>query len=267
MIGIEWILIYLALGAFVGFVAGLLGVGGGGIMVPMLTSIFIAQGFGTDNAVHLALGTSMASIIVTSFSSLRAHNRNNAVLWPVVKSMSWGILLGTFIATFIAAKANAVYLAIFFSLFMAFVAYKMFSKSKPKAERNLLGNTSLFFSGTGLGGISALVSIGGGAISIPFLIWQNVEAKKAIGTSAALGLPIAITGTMGFAVNGWGKSYDIDYTLGFVYLPAVLLMSCTSYFLAPVGAKLAHNLPVPILKKIFAVLLLGLSVKMLFSVI
>jgi uncharacterized membrane protein YfcA len=264
---IIWYLSYPLLGAVVGIMAGLLGIGGGGIMVPVLTSLFLAQGIEADKVVHLALGTSMASIVVTSFASMRAHNRKQAVLWDIVKSMSPGIILGTFGATFIVAMASSIYLAGFFSLFMGYVSLQMFLNKKPKPGRAQVGNGAMFGAGTGIGAISALVSIGGGSLTVPFLVWQNIDMKKAIGTSAAVGLPISIAGTLGYVINGWSVSSTQDYSFGFVYLPAVLLISLCSYLTAPLGAALAHSLPVHALKKVFAVLLLGLSLKMLFSVI
>ena len=267
MLELEWILSFLVLGSFVGFMAGLLGIGGGGIMVPILTSIFLLQGVAVDNVVHLALGTSMASMVVTSYSSLRAHNSRGAVIWKVVKGMAMGILLGTFLATFLASYLSSLYLAIFFVFFMAFVSFQMFLNKQPNPSRSLAGRTGLFSAGSGIGAISALVSIGGGSLTVPYLTWQNVELKKSIGTSAAIGLPISIAGTLGYLVNGWGHSSVEAYTLGFVNLPAVLLISVTSFFMAPLGARFAHKLPVPILKKIFAVLLVILSIKMLITVL
>jgi uncharacterized membrane protein YfcA len=255
MLGIEWILLFLLLGCFVGFMAGLLGIGGGGIMVPVLTSMFLLQGVPVENVVHLALGTSMASIITTSISSLRAHHLKAAVIWPIVRSMTPGIVVGTFVAT------------IFFSMFMAYVAIQMCINKMPKAGRNLSSNTELLIAGSGIGAISAIVSIGGGSLTVPYLIRLNVDIKKAIGTSAAIGLPISIAGTLGYVINGW-ETYSMgSYTFGYVYFPAVLLISATSFFTAPFGAKLAHKLNISTLKKIFAVLLIILSIKMLISVV
>jgi len=264
---IVWVLSFLLLGAFVGFMAGLLGVGGGGIMVPVLTTLFLHQGVSAENVVHLALGTSMASIIVTSISSLRAHNAQGSVLWHVVKVMSPGIVLGTFLATFIAANASSFYLAIFFSIFMAFVSFQMFFNKRPKASRELAGNSGLILCGSGIGAVSALVSTGGGSLTVPYLVWQNVDIKKAIGTSAAIGLPISIAGTAGYIINGWLATSASNHALGFVYPSAVLLISITSFITAPFGAKLAHKLPVAVLKKVFALLLIMLSIKMLVSVL
>lgn len=263
---LELIILLLALGGVVGFMAGLLGIGGGGILVPVLTTLFLSHQIATDNVVHLALGTSMACILVTSFSSMRAHNAKGAVHWNIVKSISLGIVVGTFLATFVAARVSSLHLAIFFALFMGFVAIQMFINKKPKPNRALVGSAGMFAAGSGIGAISALVSIGGGSLTVPFLTWQNIDIKQAIGTSAAVGVPIAVAGTIGYLVNGWSNTSLDDYTLGFVNLPAVLFISLTSFFTAPIGAALAHKLPVSILKKIFAVLLVLLSIKMIFTV-
>lgn len=266
MLDFQWIAVFLLLGAVVGITAGLLGVGGGGIMVPALSAIFLAMGVPVEKAVHLALGTSMASIIVTSIASLRAHHARDGVIWDIVKHIAPGIILGTFLATFLAAYMSSLFLALFFSAFMALVSIQMFLNKKPKPSKQLAGNIGLFFAGNGIGAISALVSIGGGSLTVPYLTWQNIKLKKAIGTSAAIGLPIALAGTVGYIINGWGENNEISYTLGFVYLPAVLLISLLSFFTAPIGAQLAHTLPVSMLKKVFAGLLIVLSLKMLFSI-
>lgn len=267
MLGFESILLFSLLGVFVGIAAGLLGIGGGIIIVPSLTTLFLMQGMPVENVVHIALGTSMATIIVTSISSLRAHNKKGAVLWDVVKMIAPGIIIGTFLSTFIAAYLSSFYLAILFSVFMGYVSLQMFLNKKPKPSRKLLGAKAQFFSGTIIGSISALVSIGGGSLSVPYLIWQNIDAKKAIGTSAAIGFPIALSGTLGYVINGWEYSSVENYMLGYVSLPAFFFIAFFSYFSAPFGVKLSHALPVEVVKKIFAVLLMLLSLKMLVSVL
>ncbi len=267
MLEIEWILIFLALGSFVGFMAGLLGIGGGGIMVPALTSIFILRGVPLESVVHLALGTSMASIIVTSISSFRAHHLRNAVIWKVVKGMTLGIVAGSYLATLLVAHISSFYLALFFSVFMSYVSAQMFLNKKPEPDRELAGNSVLSIVGVGIGAISALVSIGGGTLTVPYLTWQNINIKKAIGTSAAIGFPIAIAGTLGYVINGWENTSLENYTFGYVYFPAVLVISTASFFSAPYGVSLAHKLPISVLKKIFAILLIILSIRMLFSVL
>ncbi|WP_432473245.1 sulfite exporter TauE/SafE family protein [Amphritea sp. HPY] len=264
---IELIISFVLLGSVVGFLAGLLGIGGGLVMVPVLTSLFVWQGFPLESVVHLALGTSMASIIVTSISSMRAHHKKGGVLWSVVKLIAPGIVVGAFIATFIAAKLSAVFLATFFACFLVYASAQMFLNKKPKPSRSLPGAGGLFAAGSVIGSISALVSIGGGTLTVPFLSWHNVDVKKAIGTSAAIGLPISVAGTIGYLVNGWGVDIAGDYIFGYINLQAVILISIMSFLMAPVGAHVAHKLPVPILKKVFAVLLLGLAIKMISSVI
>lgn len=264
MLAIEWVFAFLLLGSFVGFMAGLLGIGGGGIMVPILTSLFLAQNVPIEIVVHLALGTSMASIILTSISSLRSHHKLNGVLWPIVWQMTPGILIGTFLATFFIPYLSSLHLAMIFSIFMLFISAQLYFDKKPKPSRQLKGRKSLMAVGTGIGSMSALISIGGGSMTVPYLIWHNINIKKAIGTSAAIGLPLSIAGTLGYIINGWNNPQD--YSLGFVYLPAAILISLTSYMIAPYGAKCAHKLPVPLLKKIFSVLLVLLSIKMLASI-
>lgn len=258
---------FLLLGAAVGFFAGLLGVGGGGIMVPILTSLFISLDFVQSQQVHIALGTSMAAIIVTAFASARSHQKHQAIVWPAVKALSPGIVLGTLGASFIAASVPSLPLAIFFSLFMAFVALQLILNIKPKPTRQLPGNLPLAGVGFAIGGISALVAIGGGSLTVPFLTWCNLKVQQAIGTSAAVGLPIAVSGTIGYVISGWHAADLPPWSLGYVYLPSVALISVVSFFTAPLGVKLAHRLPVSVLKKIFALLIMLLSAKMLHAVL
>lgn len=259
----QWVFAYLALGAVTGIFAGLFGIGGGGIMVPVLTALFISQGFPPDEVVHLALGTSMAAIVPTAIASLRTHHRHNAVLWQAVIGLAPGILIGTFAATFFASYLSAEPLAIFFACFMAVVALQIVWGRKPKPARQLPGAPALSAVGTGIGGISALVAIGGGTLTVPFLLWCNVQLPVAIGTSAAVGLPIALAGALGYLINGWSVEGLPIHTLGFIYWPAVIAMALMSSITAPLGAKLAHRLPLGLLKKLFALLLIGLSLQML----
>ncbi len=266
VIELQWILSYLALGAAVGFFAGLLGVGGGGIMVPVLTTLFALQGFPAEHLVHLALASSMTAIIVTSIASLRAHHAHGAVLWSVVGAMSPGIITGTFAAAFVATLIAARPLAIFFVCFMAYVALQMLLNIKPKPSRQLPARGLLSLVGLVIGGVSALVAIGGGSLTVPFLTWCNVKVQNAIGTSAAIGLPIALAGTLGYLISGWQVQGMPTYSVGYIYLPAVILIAVVSITTAPLGAKLAHRLPVALLKKLFALMLLLLSAKMLQTV-
>ncbi len=261
-----WWLAYIGLGVFTGFFAGLLGIGGGLVMVPTLTMLFVVQSnFPSDEVLHMALGTSMATILFTSLSSLRTHHQHGAVLWKIVLQITPGILLGTVLGTLLASRVPAKPLAVFFTVFVCFMAAQMFLEVKPKPSRELPGAGGVFAVGTGIGSISALVAIGGGAFTVPFLNWCNVQMQKAIGTSAAVGFPIAVGGSLGYIYNGWGHPNLPSGSLGFVYLPALLWMVPPSMLMAPVGARLAHQMPVRTLKRIFACLLVALASRMLWK--
>lgn len=262
----TWPLVYIGLGVFTGFSAGLLGIGGGLVMVPALTMIFAAQsGFPAGEVLHLALGTSLATILFTSLASLRAHHSHQAVLWKVVAQIAPGILLGTLLGSLFAAQVPTRPLAVFFALFVCYVATQMILNLKAKPTRQLPGPAGVFAVGTGIGAISALVAIGGGAFTVPFLTRCNVRMQQAIGTSAAVGFPIAVGGTLGYIWNGWQHAGLPAGSLGFVYLPALLWMVPASMLLAPVGAKLTHSLPIAVLKRIFACMLVALASKMLWN--
>ena len=265
MISLAAVLAYLLTGALAGFFAGLLGVGGGVVVVPVLTVIFTGLGFPARDVLHLALGTSMATILFTSISSLRAHQAHQAVLWPVVRGLTPGILCGTLFGAQFATRISSRSLSIFFVAFMLFVAVQMIANLRPKPSRGLPGITGLSAVGAFIGGISSLVAIGGGAITVPYLIWCNVRPHTAIGTSAAVGLPIAIGGTLGYISNGWANPGLPVGSLGFIYLPGLAIILLASVLTAPLGARLAHRLPIKLLKRVFAGLLVVLSAKMLWS--
>ena len=259
------ILTYCAIGSFVGILAGLLGVGGGLVIVPILVFSFGTQKIEPEIIMHLALGTSLASIMFTSVSSFMAHHRRGAVHWDIVRKIVIGIFVGTFLGSCFASLLSTNILKGFFVIFLFFVAFQMLFNKKPKASRELPGTVGMFGVGNIIGFISSLVGIGGGALSVPFMVWSNVVVHHAIGTSAAIGLPIAVAGTIGYIFNGWGVSELPSYSIGYVYLPALFGIAAISVFTAPIGVKLAHSLPVDKLKKIFACLLIVVATKMLFS--
>jgi uncharacterized protein len=262
-----WLLAYLALGAFVGFLAGLLGIGGGMVMVPFLSMIFLAQGFPFETKMQVILATSMATIIFTAISSVRTHHAKGAVKWPVVLAMAPGILLGAFIGTRVVATLSTRFLAIFFTCFLFYTATQMLMNFKPKASRTLPGKAGLFGAGGVVGMLSSLVGAGGGFFSIPFLSWCNMALHTVVGTSAALGFPIAVFTTLGNVVQGWSAANVPQPSLGYVYLPALIGIAVTSVLTAPFGARLAHRLPVATLKRIIAILLYLLALKMLHGVL
>lgn len=265
MPGIEWILLYIALGAVVGFMAGLLGLGGGGILVPLLASIFTYQGIGAGNVVHLALGTALTCMIISSTASTRAHAARGTIAWKIVGGMAPGIILGAFLVTQFAANINASYIAVFFALFMALIAGQMFINWQPAPSTKPTTLRGLFTAAIGIGSLSALAAVGGGFLTIAYLGYKNVSMKSAIGTSAAIGLPIAITGAGGYMISGWSKTLGNPYTFGYVYVPAFIAISMASFIAAPYGVRYSQRLPEAHLKKIFAVISLLLSIKMLVS--
>ncbi|MFO7578350.1 MAG: sulfite exporter TauE/SafE family protein [Pelovirga sp.] len=258
-------LLYLLTGAVVGVLAGLLGIGGGVIIVPLLTFTFVAQQFPEVYILHLALGTSLATIIFTSISSFRAHHARGAVNWAAVKALAPGILIGTFLGTWVAAQLTSRFLSVFFVCFLYYVALQLLLNIRPSSTRTLPGATGMFGVGGVIGGVSSLVGIGGGSLTVPFLNWCNQSIHTAVGTSAAVGLPIAVAGTLGYLLNGLAVADLPAGSVGFIYLPALFGVAVVSYLTAPFGVRLAHRLPVARLKKIFAVFLMLMGTRMLIS--
>ena len=256
---------YFGLGLAAGFMAGLLGVGGGLLMVPALSWAFAQQGFTPEYNIHLALATSLAVIIPTSLSSLRTHHAHGAVDWLTVRRMLPGILIGTLAGGLAAAKLPDAGLKIFFTLFLFYAATQMLFGFKPPASRQMPGNAGMTLAGTLIGVISSWVGIGGGTLSVPFLTWCNAGLRQAIGTSSAIGLPIALGGSVGYMVSGMAISGLPAASIGFVYLPALLAIALGSWLTAPFGAHATHQLPVQQVKRIFAGLLYVLAVRMAYS--
>ena len=260
----EWYAAYLVLGAFVGFFAGLFGIGGGLVLVPVLSFLFEAQHFTAQSNLHLlALGTSMAAIILSAASSTYTHHKHGAVNIAIVRATTPGLLLGTALGTVFASHIAVAYLTVFFVLFVYFAALQMLLNFKPEAARQLPGRSGMTLAGAGIGAISSLVSIGGGILSVPFMLRHNIPLKQAIGTSAALSLPIAIGGTLGYIATGLTLDTLPPNTLGFVYLPALFWVALAGVITVPLGANATHRLPLKLLRRGFAMLLLVLATKML----
>ncbi len=263
----EWYVAYLTLGAIAGYLAGLFGVGGGLVLVPILLLLFDAQQFPAEHVMHLALGTSMANILFTSLASMRKHHQHGAVNWRVVRDITPGILLGTGIGAVFATSISPHFLGIFFALFVYFAAAQILFDARPHASRQLPGMAGMTITGILTGWLSSMVSIGGGTIITPFLLWCNVSLRNAIGTSAAIGFPIAVGGTLGYIVTGMSLPALPAPNLGFVYLPALLWVALASVITAPLGAKATHHMKTRVLRKLFAILLIALATKMLWKVL
>lgn len=259
--------LYMIFGAIAGVLAGLLGVGGGLIIVPIITYTLVFQGIDTPSNHLIALGTSLASIMFTSISSFMAHHKNGAVIWSIFKQIVLGILLGTFFGSKIATLIPIDILKGLFVAFLYYVGTQMLLNIKPNPTRDVPGFAGNTVAGGIIGIMSSLVGIGGGTLSVPYMTWCNVPMHKAIGTSAAIGFPIAVAGCAGYMVNGMGVEGLPPYSIGYVYLPALAGLVCASVCTAPLGARLAHRLSVPVLKRYFALLLYVIATQMLYKII
>ena len=259
----AWWLAYLAIGVAVGFFAGLLGIGGGAVMVPVLVLAFTAQGLPAEHLMHMAIGTAMATIMFTSVSSMRAHHAHGAVDWSIARAMSPGILVGAFCAALAAGFIAKRPLAVMFTALVFYAATQILFDLRPKQSRELPGTAGLFAAGAGIGAVSSLLAAGGAFLCIPFLAWCSVPLRRAIGTAAAVGLPIAAAGTLGYVLQGLRVEGLPWPSLGYVYVPALILVVATSMLAAPLGARVAHRLPVKRLRVIFALLLYALATRML----
>lgn len=258
----AWFAGYVAVGAFVGFLAGLLGIGGGMTLVPILAAIFAAQSLAPDHIVHMALGTGMASVIFTSSASVREHHRHGAVDWTIVRRLVPGMVAGTLLSTFASGWITQRTLALSFAVIVYAGAVQLLLGKKPSAARTLPGPAGTFSVGLLIGIVCGLVSAGGAFLTVPFMLFCGVVMHTAIGTAAAVGIPVAVIGTIGFVASGWRVEALPAYTLGFVYLPALVGLVIGSIVTAPFGARAAHRLPVATLKRVFAGLLIILATKM-----
>ena len=251
----QLIIELLLLGSATGFLAGLLGIGGGMLMVPFITFILGSRGFPQDYIVKMAVATSLATICFTSLSSVRAHHRRGAVLWPIVRLLTPGILLGSLVGAQVAVALPGKTLSILFAFFVAFSATQMFLDRKPKPSRTLPGRLGTLGMGGVIGMVSSLVGAGGAFISVPFMTWCNVKIHDAVGTSAALGFPIALAGTLGYIWAGQSLPQMPPGSMGYLYLPGLLFVSLASMCTAPLGARTAHRMDIRPLKKVFAAVL------------
>ena len=243
------------LGLCTGFLAGLLGLGGGMLMVPFVTFILTSQGYPPEYTVKMAVATSLATICFTSLSSVRAHHSRRAVLWPVFRLLAPGILLGSMIGAQVAVALPSKVLSVVFAVFVAFSATQMFLNRKPKPSRTLPGALGTFGMGWVIGMLSSLVGAGGAFVSVPFMTWCNIKIHDAVGTSSALGFPIALAGTLGYIWAGQDLPQMPPGSLGYLYLPGLVVISMASVITAPLGARTAHGMDIRPLKKVFACVL------------
>ena len=257
--------LYLALGALAGTLAGLFGIGGGLVIVPVLIFSFGAQGFSPDIAAHMAVGTSLATIVFTSLSSIRTHHLHGAIRWDIFRPMAVGIIFGALIGAWTASLLSGRALELIIGVFVIIVGLKMLLDLNPKPGRSVPGGAGLGAAGAVIGWASAIFGIGGGTLTVPYLSRCNIKMQHAVGISAACGLPIALAGALGNLWTGWGDLELPRYSAGFIYLPALFGIIITSVIFARVGANLAHRLNATRLKRIFAILLLLVGLRFLLS--
>lgn len=257
-------IIYLALGAVAGLIGGLFGLGGGVVIVPALLLTFPLLGMDESVMAHLAIGTSLTTILVTSISSIQAHHKKGAVRWPLVWKLTPAVLLGALLGSQIAGGLDGETLRRAFGVFLIIIALKMGLGLKPKGARDLPQTSGLFFSGGVIGGISAMFGIGGGGLTVPYLSWCRVVMAEAVATSAAIGFPIALSGALGYLYAGWGVDGLPSMTTGYIYWPAFVGIVLASAPCAKIGAYLAHKLPARKLQICFASLLIVVGLRFLF---
>ena len=258
--------IYMALGAFAGLLAGLFGIGGGIIVVPVLVFAFTLQGIHPEILMHMAVATSLANIIFTATSAIRTHQKKGAILWGMAKPIAIGMLIGSFIGVNTAVAVPGEVLQGVFGAFALYLSAKMVLLTKRPPQKQLPGTKGLVITGGTIGWASAIFGIGGGNLLVSWLVNRGVIMQKAVATAAACGLAIGLVGAATNVVAGLDHPLLPEYALGFVYLPALLGIISTSTFAASFGAKIAHQLPAKKLQQMFAVLLLLAGLRMLANV-
>jgi uncharacterized membrane protein YfcA len=259
---LPWVAIagLLTLGALTGFLSGLLGIGGGMIMVPFVDALLREQAVSPEHSLRMAIATSLATILFTSLSSMRAHHRRAGVRWDIALKWVPGIVVGSALGAYGASQLRTRWLLAWFAVFLFYSATQMLIERKPRPSRGLPSVLGLSAVGTLIGGLSSIVGAGGAFMTVPFLIWCSLAPAVAIGTSAASGFPIAAAGTLAYVISGW--QLDLPYALGYLYMPALFTIVLTSMLTAPRGAALAHQLPTLRLKRYFAASLYLLALHM-----
>ncbi len=263
-ITIQTIMFYALAGITAGLIGGMTGLSGGVIIVPALHFLFIQQGAAPSILMQLAVTTSLATIIITSAAATYAHHKKNAVLWPTVQRLAPGLFIGAGVGGLLADSVSSSALQIIFGIFEILVGIQIGLDLKPKTQTVLPGTLGL--AGAGIGLFSTLMGIGGGTLTVPFLLRCNVTIRNAVAVSSACGFPIAVAATVVLIMAGWDQSNTPPYSLGYLYWPAALIMGAMTLFAAPLGAQLTHYLPIRTLKRIFAIVLVSVGVRMLAQV-
>lgn len=260
----EMIIACSALGVVAGILAGMLGIGGGVVIVPALVLILSGQDFPAEFIVITAVATSLCTIIFTSISAARAQIRRQAVDWGIFRLWAPTVVIGSFLSGFIAARLPAAYLEAGIAVFLLLVAIIMLSRWVPDPARTMPARPGAAGLGLFSGVLSGLAGIGGGNVMVPLMVFYNVPMQRAVATSSTLGFPLALVGTLGYVISGWDQA-PMAWSLGYVYLPAALLIAIFTVLLAPVGVALSHRIPAATLKRCFGGLLLLVAGRMLIN--
>lgn len=261
---LELFLLSMLLGAVAGLLAGLFGLGGGVVIVPALYWLFSAQQFPHEYIMVMAVATSLATIIFTSTSSVMAHYKLGTIIWDRVFRLSPGILFGAGVGAVLADLLVGETLKLFFISYLIYVAIRMARQASSMGDEKKVHNWLDYLAGNGIGFLSSILGIGGGTLTVPYLVGRQVPMKNAVAVSSACGLPIAISGTIVYAWLGWENTFLPAWSLGYIYLPALAGIVICSIFTAPVGAKLAYKLPAKKLKRYFSIVILLIAIKMIY---
>lgn len=255
--------LYILTGVFAGGMAGLLGIGGGVVVVPALALIFRYSGFPPDLVMHMAAGSSLTAMILTAQASVRAHNQHGRILWSIYRKLVGGIIVGVICGAIIADFLHTRVLSVFFGVFLLAISAKMLIIPHKRTKRRLPGPVGRNAVSFAIGAKSGMLGVGGGALMIPFLTSCNIPMRNTTGISALCSFTVAILGSISFMMVGWDQSNLPAWSTGFVYWPAVLLVSIPSMLVAPLGASLSYKVRVTFLRRVFAVFLLVTGIHML----
>lgn len=257
--------IYLVVGALAGLMAGLFGIGGGVVIIPALAAIFLHHAeIPTNLVMQMAVGTSLATIVITAVSSSIAHHKHNAVMWSQVRIMVPGLIAGTVIGVIIVSFLPSSFLRVFFAIFLASLGVHIFINYSPATVQQGPSDKAVKWGSVAIASLSSILGVGGGTLLVPFLMYCQLDMRQAIGTSVACGFVISIVASLCFIITGWLSGIHLQHSTGYIYWPAFAGIAIASVLFAPVGAALAHQLPRDILKRIFAVFLLIMAVDMMF---
>lgn len=253
---------FLAIGLLAGYLAGFLGIGGGFVVVPALTFIFLQDPATAPWAIHMAVGTSLATMLITSLSSIAAHHSKRAIRWPLVRSLAPGLLIGAVLGAFVADYLEPEILVRVVGVFAMLAGLQLLLGRKPAGEKPLPGQPAVSGVGLVIGSVSSLIGIGGGALMGPWQLWHGVKAQNAVATSAACGYPIAVAGTLSFLLLGLGGGTPPG-ALGYIHLPAFAGIALASALSAPLGAATVHRLPALTVRRVFGGFLVLVGLRML----